>query len=275
MAIQKTPDAPAKPPKQKFTWKLLPDIWALIEPRRGGPRPGFCFDGDNRVSGLILRHHEILVDNVFLKHPVQSTDAYRRGCPRGHGSAGLTSSLLLNLLSKSAQKMIAELRGKVQAHIGRLPCRFTTRTRQAPWFRDHDYVEGVRNLIGTGLVELAGGLMTALIALGYLLHTSVTMTVVAFAVLLVFGLGLNKAFTTIRPIFRARSKITAEVSGRLTESTRRRCASLRVITPKLAKKKYSLAVCRGCSINVAENADRDVAHGPLRGGADGPSSARL
>jgi len=79
-------------------------------------------------------------------------------------------------------------------------------------------VEGVRNLIGTGLVEFVGGLMTAVIALVYLIHTSVTMTGVAFGILLVFGYGINKAFATIRPIFRARPKINAEVTGRLTES---------------------------------------------------------
>jgi subfamily B ATP-binding cassette protein MsbA len=79
-------------------------------------------------------------------------------------------------------------------------------------------VEGVRNLIGTGLVEFVGGLMTGALALVVLLRISVTMTVIAFSVLLIFGVGLNKAFTTIRPIFRARPKITAEVTGRLTES---------------------------------------------------------
>ncbi len=79
-------------------------------------------------------------------------------------------------------------------------------------------VEGVRNLIGTGLVEFVGGLMTAIFALVYLIHTSVTMTALAFGILLVFGVGINKAFKTIRPIFRARPKINAEVTGRLTES---------------------------------------------------------
>src|SRR5205814_8769926 len=79
-------------------------------------------------------------------------------------------------------------------------------------------VEGVRNLVGTGLVELAGGMLTALIALVIMVKISSIMTISAFAVLLIFGFGINKAFATIRPIFRARPKITAEVTGRLTES---------------------------------------------------------
>src|SRR2546429_5627217 len=79
-------------------------------------------------------------------------------------------------------------------------------------------VEGSRNLLGTGLVDFVGGLMTAPIALVYLIHTSVEMTAVAFGILLLFGIGISQAFKTIRPIFRARPKITAEVTGRLTES---------------------------------------------------------
>ncbi len=132
---------------------------------------------------------------------------------------GLTSFTLTQLLSKSAQKMIADLRKQVQAHIGRLSIAFYDSNKTGVLVsRIMSDVEGVRNLIGTGLVEFAGGLMTGVLALVVLLRISVTMTVIAFSVLLVFGVGLNKAFATIRPIFRARPKITAEVTGRLTES---------------------------------------------------------
>src|SRR5258707_15447407 len=79
-------------------------------------------------------------------------------------------------------------------------------------------VQGIHNLIGTGLVEFLGGLMTAAIAFVILLKTSAIMTLVAFLILITFGLLINKAFATIRPIFRARPKINAEVTGRLTES---------------------------------------------------------
>jgi subfamily B ATP-binding cassette protein MsbA len=132
---------------------------------------------------------------------------------------GLTSFTLTQLLSKSAQKMIADLRRQVQAHIGKLSISFYDSNKTGVLVsRIMSDVEGVRNLIGTGLVEFVGGLMTAILALVILLRISVAMTVIAFTVLLVFGIGLNKAFTTIRPIFRARPKITAEVTGRLTES---------------------------------------------------------
>jgi ABC-type multidrug transport system fused ATPase/permease subunit len=220
MATQRTSDASVKPPKQKFAWKLLPEIWTLIKPRRGILALGFVLMTINRASGLILpATTKYLVDNVFLKHQANLLTPIVAVVLGATLVQGLTSFTLTQLLSKSAQKMITELRRKVQAHIGRLPVSFYDANKTGALVsRIMNDVEGVRNLVGTGLVELAGGLMTALIALGYLLHTSVTMTVVAFVVLLVFGVGLNKAFTTIRPIFRARSKINAEVSGRLTES---------------------------------------------------------
>src|SRR6202790_4581000 len=115
--------------------------------------------------------------------------------------------------------MITDLRKQVQAHIGRLPISFYDSNKTGALVsRIMSDVEGVRNLIGTGLVEFVGGVMTAVLALIYLLFVNTTMTLIAFTILLVFGVALNKAFSTIRPIFRARPKINAEVTGRLTES---------------------------------------------------------
>jgi ABC-type multidrug transport system fused ATPase/permease subunit len=112
-----------------------------------------------------------------------------------------------------------ELRAKVQAHIGRLPVAFYDANKTGVLVsRIMSDVEGVRNLLGTGLIEFAGGIMTALFALVYLLRVSVTMTAVAAVILLTFGVALYNAFKTIRPIYRARPKINAEVLGRLTES---------------------------------------------------------
>ena len=115
--------------------------------------------------------------------------------------------------------MITELRSKVQAHIGRLPVSFHDANKTGALVsRIMSDIEGVRNLIGTGLIEFVGGMLTAVFAMVYLLRTSVMMTGVVFAVLLFFGIGVNKAFKILRPIFRARPKINAEVTGRLTES---------------------------------------------------------
>jgi subfamily B ATP-binding cassette protein MsbA len=211
---------PAKSEKRKNTWKSLPDVWALMKPRRGLLALGFVLMAINRVAGLVLpASTKYLIDNVIGKKQIQLLTPIVLAVLTATVIQGLTSFTLTQLLSKSAQKMIAELRRQVQAHIGRLPVAFYDANKTGALVsRIMSDVEGVRNLIGTGLVEFVGGLMTAVIALVILIRTSVTMTAVAFAILLVFGYGINKAFATIRPIFRARPKINAEVTGRLTES---------------------------------------------------------
>src|SRR5205085_10335717 len=104
-------------------------------------------------------------------------------------------------------------------HIGRLPVGFYDANKSGTLVaRIMSDVEGVRNLLGTGLVDFAGGLLTSAIALVVLFRISSTMTLLTFAFLLCFAVALKKAFGTMRPIFRERSKINAEVSGRLTES---------------------------------------------------------
>jgi ABC-type multidrug transport system fused ATPase/permease subunit len=214
------PEASSKPGKKKIKWSSLPQIWELIHPRRGLLLLGFVLMAINRVAGLILPGStKYLVDDVLGKREVQLLVPIVLAVIGATIVQGLTSFTLTQLLSKSAQRMITDLRKQVQAHIGRLPISFYDANKTGVLVsRIMSDVEGVRNLIGTGLVEFAGGLLTAVLALIYLLHISVVMTLVAFSVLLVFGYGLNKAFATIRPIFRARPKINAEVTGRLTES---------------------------------------------------------
>ncbi len=174
----------------------------------------------NRLAGLVLPGStKYLVDNVVGKRQVDLLLPIVLAVIGATIVQGLSSFTLTQLLSKSAQRMISDLRKQVQAHIGRLSVSFYDANKTGVLVsRIMSDVEGVRNLIGTGLVEFAGGIMTAVLALIILLRISPLMTVVAFVVLLGFALFLNKAFNTIRPIFRARPKINAEVTGRLTES---------------------------------------------------------
>ena len=220
MASAAVAQAPAKTEKRKSSWKSLPDVWALIKPRRGLLAAGFVLMAINRVAGLVLPvSTKYFVDNVVLHRQVQLLMPIVLGVLGATVIQGLTSFSLTQLLSKSAQKMITDLRRKVQAHIGRLPISYYDANKTGALVsRIMSDVEGVRNLVGTGLVEFVGGLMTAVLALVYLLRTSVEMTAVAFSILMLFGFGISRAFKTIRPIFRARPKITAEVTGRLTES---------------------------------------------------------
>jgi ABC-type multidrug transport system fused ATPase/permease subunit len=220
MASEKDSGSNSKSKKVKDAWKNLPHVWELIRPRRGVLALGLVLMAVNRVSGLILpASTKYLVDDVIGKHRIQLLTPIVLAVLAATAVQGLTSFTLTQLLSKSAQKMIADLRRQVQAHIGRLPVAFYDANKTGVLVsRIMSDVEGVRNLIGTGLVEFAGGLTTGVLALVVLLRISVSMTLIAAAVLLAFAFGLNKAFATIRPIFRARPKITAEVTGRLTES---------------------------------------------------------
>jgi len=215
-----TAEAVPKPAKKRIKWSSLPEIWALLHPRRGMLLLGLVLVTINRVAGLVLPgSSKYLFDNVIDKHQVNLLLPIVLAVVCATLIQGATSFTLTQLLSKSAQRMITDMRKQVQAHIGRLPVAYYDANKTGVLVsRIMSDVEGIRNLIGTGLVEFVGGVLTAVLALIILLRTSTMMTLVAFAVLVVFALFLNKAFAAIRPIFRARPKINAEVTGRLTES---------------------------------------------------------
>ncbi|AYN69378.1 ABC transporter ATP-binding protein [Euzebyella marina] len=129
------------------------------------------------------------------------------------------SFLLTKVLSIQAQYMISELRAQVQKQVLSLPIRFFDNTKSGALVsRIMSDVEGVRNLIGTGLVQLVGGTLTAIGSLVLLLGISPTMTLLTFIPLVIFAFISLKAFKIIRPVFRERGKINAEVKGRLTET---------------------------------------------------------
>ncbi|WP_024479083.1 ABC transporter ATP-binding protein [Cellulophaga baltica] len=131
----------------------------------------------------------------------------------------ITSFLLTKILSVQAQYLISELRAQVQKKVLSLPIRFFDNAKSGALVsRIMSDVEGVRNLIGTGLVQLVGGSITAIVALILLLKTSVSMTLFTLVPLAIFAIIALKAFKVIRPIFRNRGKINAEVKGRLTET---------------------------------------------------------
>ncbi len=131
----------------------------------------------------------------------------------------VTSFLLTRILSVQAQYLISELRAQVQKKVLTLPIRFFDNTKSGALVsRIMTDVEGVRNLIGTGLVQLVGGTITAIVSLILLLDISPSMTVFTLVPLGIFALIALKAFKIIRPIFRNRGKINAEVTGRLTET---------------------------------------------------------
>lgn len=191
-----------------------------MRPRRGLLGLGLLLILISRASGLVLpASTRFLIDDIIGKKHMDLLLPLTLAVLAATIIQGATSFTLTQLLSKEAQKLIAELRRKVQQHVGRLPVAYYDANKTGQLVsRIMNDVEGVRNLIGTGLVDFFGGLLTAGIALFVLLKISALMTGISMVVVLTFGLTLRKAFATIRPIFRERGKITAEVTGRLTES---------------------------------------------------------
>jgi ABC-type bacteriocin/lantibiotic exporter with double-glycine peptidase domain len=201
----------------KAVW---PMIWELVRPRRGLLAFSFLLLLIGRVSGLVLpAAPKFLIDDVIGKRRPDLLLLLVAAVASATLVQGLTSFTLTQLLSKEAQRLITELRRKVQTHVGRLSLNYYDANKTGALVsRIMSDVEGVRNLIGTGLVDFCGGVLTAVLALGFLLKFNAQMTGIAIGFLVVLMVALGRAFKTIRPIFRDRAKINAEVTGRLTES---------------------------------------------------------
>ncbi len=209
-----------QPKKKADLKKVMPEIWRLVRPRRWLLAFGLVLMAINRVAGLVLPlSAKPFIDQVLRHHHAEKLLPLVGAVFGATAIQAITSFSLTQLLSKAAQRMIADLRKQVQQHIGLLPVSFYDSNRTGVLVsRIMTDVEGVRNLIGTGLVEFVGGLLTATLAFILLLRSSHRMTLIVFAVVAVFVIVLSNAFRTIRPIFRERGKISAEVTGRLTES---------------------------------------------------------
>ena len=152
-----------------------------------------------------------------------------------------SSFAISQILGVAAQRAITEMRKRVHAHIERLPVRYfdSMKTGQliSRIMRD---AEGVRNLVGTGLVQLTGGLITAMLALTVLLWLNWRMTLITLAVLAVFGMGMAGAFKRLRPLFRDRGEIESQLTGRLSESL----SGIRVVKAYTAERRERLVFAR-------------------------------
>jgi ABC-type multidrug transport system fused ATPase/permease subunit len=201
----------------KSAW---PIVWDLVRPRSWMLAAGLAMLAIRQICGLALPYYsKFLVDNVMNAHQMEKLFPLVGKVLFATSIQAVTSFSLTQLLSKEGQRVIAQMRRRVQAHVGRLSVSYYDANKTGALVsRIMNDVEGVRNLIGTGLVELLGGFITAGIVLVVLMQKSRLMTSITLAFLLVFSFALKKAFQTIRPIFRERGKINAEVTGRLTES---------------------------------------------------------
>jgi ABC-type multidrug transport system fused ATPase/permease subunit len=200
--------------------ELWPDIREMMRPRQRILAVGFVLMIISRVCSLVLPiSTKYLVDNVIGKRQLNLLTPLVLAVLGATVIQGITSFSITQLVSKAAQRLIAEMRRKVQAHIGHLPVSYYDANKSGTLVaRIMTDVDGIRNLLGTGLIEFVGGLLTAVLVLGFLLRISALLTAIALVIVVAFVFVLRKAFITIRPIFRERGKINADVTGRLTES---------------------------------------------------------
>jgi subfamily B ATP-binding cassette protein MsbA len=209
------------PKKPKVSLSSVRHAFAtIIWPRRKLVILGLALIGINRLCGLVLPgSSKYLIDNVIGKQDTALLKVLLLVVGLAIVVQSVTSFLLTRILSVEAQHLIATLRAQMQRQVVRLPISFFDENKSGALvsriMRD---VEGVRNLVGTGLVQLVGGLLTAAVALVLLMRINTQLTLYALIPLVIFGLISMKAFSYIRPIFRKRSAINAEVTGRLTET---------------------------------------------------------
>ena len=203
-------------PKVTMTQTFKTIIW----PRRNLVFVGLILIIIRSLSGLILPwQSKVLLDDVVPNKDYSQLYTLIAIVIGAITVQAVTSFLLTRILSVQAQYLISELRSQVQKKVLSLPISFFDNTKSGALVsRIMNDVEGVRNLIGTGLVQLVGGTFTAVVSLIILIKLNAWMTLFVFVPLSIFGIVALKAFKYIRPIFRTRGKINAEVTGRLTET---------------------------------------------------------
>jgi subfamily B ATP-binding cassette protein MsbA len=205
-------------PKSKVTIGHV--FKTIIWPRKNLLLVGLILIIISRAAGLVPPWAtKPFMDDILVNHDLSKLPNLLILVTASILLQAVTSFLLTKILSVEAQHLISQLRSKVQKHLLRLPIRFFDNQKSGALVsRVMNDVEGVRNLVGTGLVQLIGGILTAIISVGFLIHINPWMTLFILLPMSIFGVITLKAFSIIRPVFRERGKITAEVTGRLTET---------------------------------------------------------
>ena len=236
--------AASGPEKKKVTagsaWR---EARLLLREHRGRLAVGLSLMLVSRFAGLVLpASSKYVIDEVIGKgrHDLLMPIALATGAATV--VQAITSFALSQTLGVAAQKAITDMRRRVQAKIMHLPVRYFDSTQTGVLVsRVMTDAEGLRNLVGTGLVQLVGGLVTAVIGLGVLLYLNWRLTIVTVVVLGAFGGGMAYAFKTLRPLFRERGKLNAQVTGRLTEAL----GGIRVVKSYTAEKREEIVFTQG------------------------------
>ncbi|HJQ34063.1 MAG TPA: ABC transporter ATP-binding protein, partial [Pyrinomonadaceae bacterium] len=219
------------------------DARELVWAHRGRLALGMALMLVNRLVGLVLpASSKYLVDEVIIKHRGELLGAIALAAGAATVVQAVTSFTLSQVLGVAAQRAITEMRKSVQAHVARLPVRYFDATQTGVLIsRIMTDAEGIRNLVGTGLVQLVGGLVTALIGLCVLFYLNWRLTSITLFALALFGACMSMAFTRLRPLFRERGQINAEVTGRLAETL----GGIRVVKAYSAERRETLVFARG------------------------------
>jgi ABC-type multidrug transport system fused ATPase/permease subunit len=231
-------------PKKKIRWSAA---WAeartLIWARRWRLALGLVLMLVSRFAGLVLPFSsKYLIDDVILKGRTDMLPTLAWLAAGATLVEALSSFGLSQILGVAAQKAITDMRRRVEEHVMRLPVRYFDKTQTGVLIsRVMNDAEGIRNLVGTGLVQLTGSVVTAMFALGILLYLNWYLTLVTLLVLIAFGGAMAYAFKTLRPLFRERGQISAEVTGRLNQAL----GGVRVVKTYTAERREDLIFTKG------------------------------
>ncbi len=197
----------------------------------------------NRLSGLVLpTTTKYLMDDVIGKGHWELLPTLALAAGAATVVDALTAFTNSQVLGVAAQRAITDMRKQVEAHVMRLPIGYFDSTKSGVLIsRIMTDAEGIRNLVGTGLVQLTGSVVTATIALGVLLYLNWKLTLVTIVILGAFGGGMATAFSRLRPLFRERGQINAEVTGRLAETL----GGVRIVKSYTAEKREELVFAKG------------------------------
>ncbi len=236
--------ADATPPKKKTDFR---NAWAeareIVWQYRGRLALGLALMLVSRLAGLVMpASSKVLIDDVIGRGRQELLGPLALAVAAATLLQAATGFALSQVLGVAAQRAITEMRRRVQEHVARLPLNYFDSTKTGVLIsRIMTDAEGIRNLVGTGLVQLLGGLVTAAIALGVLFWLNWSLTTINLVILSAFALGMTTAFNRLRPLFRERGQLNAEVTGRLSETL----GGIRIVKAYTAERRERYVFAQG------------------------------
>jgi ABC-type multidrug transport system fused ATPase/permease subunit len=253
-STQNEKDKKDKKEKKKISAGAWEEARALIWKHRRRLALGLSLMIISRLAGLVLpTSTKYLMDDVIGQQNWDLLPTLALAVAAATVIESVTSFSLSQVLGVAAQRAITEMRKDVETHVMRLPVRYFDSTKTGILIsRIMTDAEGIRNLVGTGLVQLIGSIFTAVLALGVLVYLNWKLTAVTIIVLGTFGAVMATAFKRLRPLFRERGEINAEVTGRLAETL----GGVRIVKAYTAEKREELVFAKGVHLlfrNVAKS----------------------